>query len=117
MNARPRGYLITLLLFGVLVSSCPSNAQYTADYQTNIISGVTSNWTGNYAVGYPNSGDDALLIQNSGALSDGNGVVGVTRSNTVVVTGSGSVWNNVQSLSIGTAANTSSDNQMTINNG
>jgi hypothetical protein len=48
-----------------LAAGLPVRAQYTANYQTNIISGVTSNWTGNYYVGNSTFAD-VLLIRNSG---------------------------------------------------
>src|ERR1041385_2280542 len=91
--------LIALSGFG----SRPSQAQYTTDFQTNIISSVTSNWSGSYIVGNTNFGD-ALLIQNGGILSNGSGSVGNNSSgsnNSVVVSGSGSVWSNVNNLTIG----------------
>ena len=73
----------------------PAQAQYTANFQTNIISGVTSNWSGNYIVG-SNTFADVLLIQNGGVLSDGTGYVGYnpgSSSNGVQVV-SGGVWQN-----------------------
>jgi T5SS/PEP-CTERM-associated repeat protein len=70
-------------------------AQYTADFQTNIISAVTSNWGGYYDFGYTNS-SDALLIQSSGMFVCGGGYVGfyITKSssNSVLVSGPSSVW-------------------------
>jgi T5SS/PEP-CTERM-associated repeat protein len=70
-----------------------AHAQYTANYQTNIISGVTNNWSGSYFVGGFGFSADVLLIQNGGVLSNGDGYVGYHGSNnTAVVTGSGSLW-------------------------
>ena len=44
-------------------------AQYTADFQTNIISGVTSNWSGDYRVGDANSSDAlASIFQKAGPI-------------------------------------------------
>jgi T5SS/PEP-CTERM-associated repeat protein len=118
MNASRRGYLIALILIGILITSRPSQAQYTSDYQTNIISGVTSNWTGDYYVGVRNA-NDALLIQNSGVLSDRSGGVGLylwpsTRNNLVLVTGSGSAWSNEYEMDIGLGT---SGNELIITNG
>ncbi|MGH3166289.1 MAG: hypothetical protein ACRDN0_10405, partial [Trebonia sp.] len=42
-------------------------AQYSANFQTNIISGLTSNWAGSYYVGNTTYAD-VLLIQSSGVL-------------------------------------------------
>src|SRR5947209_6827385 len=95
ISARTTRALAGVLL---LLSVTAGRAQYTADYQTNIISGVTSNWTGDYTVGNSTFAD-VLLIQNSGALvlsnSGGRGMIGYTSASTnnkVVVTGSNSVW-------------------------
>ena len=119
MNRMRRGYLVLGILVGSALGSRPSMAQseYTADYQTNIISGVVSNWAeGPYSVGYTNSAD-VLLIQNGGVLSDGNADLGYKGSNNVaLVTGSGSVWSNggMGELRVGTY---SAGNQLIISNG
>ena len=73
-----------------------TRAQYTADFQTNIISGVTSNWTGDYRVGNANSAD-ALVIQSNGVLTDGSASLGYSSNssnNSALVTDSGSIWSN-----------------------
>jgi T5SS/PEP-CTERM-associated repeat protein len=88
--------LIAGLLAGVVLGSRPIQAQYTADYQTNLISGVTSNWAGDYLVG-SNTMADALLLQSGGVLSNGFGYVGYeisSSNNGVLVTDSGSIWTN-----------------------
>src|ERR1700685_3215353 len=59
--------LVVVLLSGLLFGH-PASAQYTADYQTNIISGVTSNWSGDYIVGSKTS-SDVLMIKNDGNIS------------------------------------------------
>jgi T5SS/PEP-CTERM-associated repeat protein len=87
-----REVLIALGFFFILTA--PLRAQYTADYQTNIISGVTSNWMGSYLVG-SNTFADVLLIQNAGVLSNRTGYLGYEASssnNSVVVAGLGSIW-------------------------
>src|ERR1035437_5511413 len=94
---------LTLGLLGIILGSRSSEAQYTANFQTNIISGVTSNWTGDYLVG-SNTFADALLIQNSGVLSNGTGYLGYNSSssnNSALVTDIGSVWSNSSNLLIG----------------
>jgi T5SS/PEP-CTERM-associated repeat protein len=94
------------------------HAQYTADYQTNIISGVTSNWSGDYIVG-SNLDSDVLFIQNSGILSNGNGSVGGetgASDNTAMVSGNGSTWNNSGNLGIGYGGHDAND-QLIITNG
>src|SRR5436853_5245990 len=79
----------------LILASSHLEAQFTGNNQTNIISGVTSNWPGNYYVG-SNYVFDALLIQNSGVLSNsGNSFIGFAlgaSNNTAVVSGGGSVW-------------------------
>ena len=110
-----RGCLIAGLLIWIAFGPRPSQAQYTANFQTNIISGVTSNWSGSYSVGRTNFAN-VLLIQNSGVLSNwasylGWGIGG--SNNTVVVTGDGSVWNG-DALYVGYAG---SCNSLIISNG
>ncbi len=87
MQSIRRSFLVTALFGGVLFPFHPVDAQYSANYQTNIISGVTSNWVGDYIVGNTTFAD-ALLIQNSGVLSNDNGYIGYeagANNNTVLV--------------------------------
>jgi T5SS/PEP-CTERM-associated repeat protein len=103
-------------LVWIALGSRPSEAQYAANFQTNIISGVTNNWSGDYAVGNTNFAD-VLLVQNGGVLFNQNGYLGVATSgsnNTAVLNGSGSVWNNAYDLSIGVD---SSGNRLIVTNG
>ena len=67
--------LVFLLLLGSWLGIQPGRAQYTANYQTNLISGVTNNWVGNYGVG-SNTFANTLLIQNGGALFNSDGYLG-----------------------------------------
>lgn len=97
---------------------CPatSRAQYTANFQTNIISGISSNWLGAYYVGYTNFAD-ALVIENGGELANGLGSIGSQSSssnNSVLVAGTGSVWTNGQFLYVG---GDGIGNNLTISNG
>jgi T5SS/PEP-CTERM-associated repeat protein len=105
----------TVALAGIFTS--PTHAQYTGNYQTNIItSGVVSNWTGNYFIGW-GFVFDALLIQNGGTLSNYYGFAGYTSSdtnNSILVSDSGSVWINGGDLTVGYL---SSGNSMVISNG
>ena len=85
-----------VLLMGAWAGIQPAAAQYTSNFQTNTISGVTSNWSGDYVVG-SNTFADALLIRNGGVLSNADGYVGylpVSNTNFVMVTGAGSAWTN-----------------------
>lgn len=96
MHRAQRGFLIAGILIPILFGSQPIHAQYTTDHQTNIISGVTSNWSGDYFVG-SNTFANALLIRNGGVLTNADGHVGYTAassSNSVVIAGTGSVWSN-----------------------
>jgi T5SS/PEP-CTERM-associated repeat protein len=93
---------IALLALGLAASS-PALAQYNADYQTNIISGVLSNWAGDYYVG-SNTLANALWIQAGGVLSNRQGFVGYSSgssNNTVWIADIGSAWNNASNLIIG----------------
>ena len=94
----------------------PAAAQYTSNYQTNTISGVTNYWAGDYVVG-SNTLADALLIRNAGVLSNANGYVGylpASSSNYVMVTGTNSVWNSATLLELGYAG---PGNSLVISNG
>ena len=77
-----------------------AHAQYTADFQTNAIIGVLSNWSGSYVVG-SNTFADALVVQSSGALTNASGYLGYEASasnNSVLVSDGGSVWNNTATI-------------------
>src|SRR5271169_4293254 len=54
MHRMQRDCLIAGFLVSILLGVQPSEAQYTANFQTNIISGVTSNWPSSYYVGFTN---------------------------------------------------------------
>ena len=109
------GTLLCIALGLALVR--PAQAQFTANLQTNIISSVTSNWVS--ALGYfvgSNTFKDLLLIRNGGVLTNGNGLIGYVvgaTNNAVVVSGSGSVWNNRTNLAVGVF---SSGNSLVISN-
>jgi hypothetical protein len=82
------GYLIGGFLVWIALGSPFSEAQYTANFQTNSIIGVTNNWSGSYIVG-SNTFADTLLIENSGVLSNGDvylGYGGCDSNNSVLVT-------------------------------
>lgn len=103
INRTIAGIPFTLIL--ELMLARPVLAQFTGNSQTNIISGVTSNWvsTLGYFVG-SNTFKDVLLIRNGGVLTNGNGLMGYllgATNNVAVVFGSGSVWNNRTNLAIG----------------
>jgi hypothetical protein len=76
------------------------SAQYTENWQTNVISGVVSNWSGKYLVG-SNTFADVLLIQNGGVLSSGSSRLGcaASSSNSARVVASG-IWQS-DALSVG----------------
>jgi T5SS/PEP-CTERM-associated repeat protein len=95
-----------------------AQAQYSANYQTNIISGVTNSSSSNYLVGNGYS-FDVLLIQSAGKLLITGGAYGAigntaTDSNNIaVVSGTGSVWSN----STTEVGNNASGNLLVISNG
>src|ERR1017187_9842559 len=106
-----------------LVYVLPANAQYTANFQTNIISGVTSNWVDNpsnlgagYVVG-SNWVYDTLLVNGGGVLSNSTGYIGYkvgANNNSVIVSDSGSLWTNTGSAYVGYQG---SSNTLLITNG
>jgi T5SS/PEP-CTERM-associated repeat protein len=92
-----------------------ARGQFSADYQTNIISGVVSNWAGNYIVG-SNTVSDLLRIENGGVLTNSIGYIGyeaTASNNYVIVSGNGSRWTMVN-LSVGFNGSAC---QLTITNG
>jgi T5SS/PEP-CTERM-associated repeat protein len=109
---------IVVVLLACLSCASAARAQFTANNQTNTISGVTSNWVGNgtYVVG-SNTFLDALLINSGGILSNGIGYIGYevgASDNTAIVSGSGSVWNNWLDLYVGDSG---AGNQLIVTNG
>ena len=107
------------LILGYVSLSFLSNAhaQFTADYQTNIISGVT-NWAGFLSVCF---NYDHCRIEKGGAvLISENGEIGCTATygidsdnNSVLVVDSGSVWSNAW-LQVG---NPGAGNSLVVSNG
>jgi T5SS/PEP-CTERM-associated repeat protein len=103
MSQIQRYCLILLLFLGNGWSFVSSHAQFTANFQTNLISGGVSNWAGDYVVG-SNTYAAMLLIQNGGQLFNDSGYLGYqsgSSNNCVIVTGTGSLWSNSASLYLG----------------
>ncbi|HTS18805.1 MAG TPA: hypothetical protein VMP11_14620, partial [Verrucomicrobiae bacterium] len=92
-------------------------AQYTANFQTNIISSVTSNWSGNYYVGNGNFAD-VLLIENGGVLTGSVqtvlGQLSISSNNHVLVTDPGSILGTRNHLYVGAAG---AGNSVVVSNG
>ena len=94
-----------------------TRAQFTANSQTVIISGVTSNWVGTFYIVGSNTFLDTLQIQSSGVLSNGSGVLGYAAggsNNTALVSGAGSLWKNLTNLYVGFLG---VNNQLIVTNG
>lgn len=92
-----------------------AQAQFTGNNQTNLISGVSSNWPGDYYVG-SNTLADVLVVNNHGVLNNNNGYLGYaagSSNNAVLITDAGSVWSNA-SLYVGWGG---AGNRLTISNG
>jgi T5SS/PEP-CTERM-associated repeat protein len=106
-----------LVLGFVCLSLCSTtHAQFNSDFQTNVISGVTSNWAGDYVVG-SNTVFDLLRIENGGALSNGTAYLGYEASasnNSAIVAGSGTTWISGDTLNVGYS---SVGNSLSISNG
>jgi T5SS/PEP-CTERM-associated repeat protein len=104
------------LLAGSLACRPVVRAQSTADFQTNIISGMTSNWSSNCLVGSTTFAD-ALLIQNLGGMSNVTGDIGYEPScsnNSVYLSDTGSVWAIGTDLYVG---HNGAGNRLSITNG
>jgi T5SS/PEP-CTERM-associated repeat protein len=99
-----KGLTLAALIALTVALSPVARAQYTGVFQTNIISGVTSNWSDYYYyVGNTNFAD-VLLIQNGGVLTNNEGRLGnaLSSSNKIAsVTGSNSIWRNRGDLYVG----------------
>src|SRR5208283_1427668 len=105
MKQTRRQFSMMVLLLSTWAGIQPAAAQYTSNYQTNVISRLTNYWAGDYVVG-SNTLADALLIRNAGVLTNANGYVGylpASSSNYVMVTGTNSVWNSATWLELGYA--------------
>jgi T5SS/PEP-CTERM-associated repeat protein len=103
---------------GILAPTVQGQYDYSLPRQTNVISGLVSNWAGNgtYVVG-SNTFLNALLIINGGVLSNGYGEIGFVfggSNNVAIVSGPGSVWSNQLDLHVGRLG---AGNQLVISNG
>jgi T5SS/PEP-CTERM-associated repeat protein len=88
-----------------------THAQFTGNNQTNVISGVITNWP-TLNVGNQRSGD-SLIISNAANVFSSYAYVGQYGSNNgVQITGSGSLWSNANNVYIGAPG---SANRVTIN--
>jgi len=106
-------YVVIALAWCVCAAAV--RGQFTSDYQTNFISGVVSNWAGDYVVG-SNTVFNLLQIENGGVLSDTVGFIGYATgadNNTTIITGPGSVWSS-STLVIGRGG---ANNRLIITNG
>jgi fibronectin-binding autotransporter adhesin len=93
-----------------------ARAQFTGDNETNTISGVASNWPGDYDIGF-GLHHDALIIESGGILSNANVFLGYFSgddNNLALVTGPGSVWSNTLSVNVGLGG---AGNQLIVTNG
>jgi T5SS/PEP-CTERM-associated repeat protein len=119
----PRAVTAIFIAVTGLLFDTPAHAQYSGNSQTNITSGVTSNWSGDYIIGISNAYDDVLLIQSGGVLSNDDGYVGGPvnggiyggGNDVAVVSGTGSVWNNSGELYVGSGAG--NNNLLIVTNG
>src|SRR5882724_3441925 len=98
MKQRGRSWVWYLFVAAIsILRAAGAWGQFTADYQTNTISGVTSNWVGSFYVIGSNTFLDTLQIINSGVLSNGSCVIGYAfagSNNTAIISGSGSILTN-----------------------
>ena len=92
---------------------------YDSSNNSVLVSGNNSLWTNsfNVTVGVNSSGN-SMVISNGGSVADLSGIIGYGNgfsfNNSVLVTGSNSLWSNSSSLIIGLPG---SDNSLTISNG
>jgi T5SS/PEP-CTERM-associated repeat protein len=119
---RIRWVLGATLVCALIAINSPAQAQFTGSFQTNLVSGVTSNWVGNgtYVVG-SNTVFDLLQIIDNGRLSNGVGFVGYATNganNAALISGPASVWTNSDPFTLGvTIGFFGPHNQLTVTNG
>ena len=92
-------------------------ATFAAVNNTAVVDGAGSRWDNSYLVVGNDSAANALIIRNGGAVSSQyGGYIGANSgsSNTVLVTGGGSRWDNALDLTIGQYGTA---NSLTISNG
>jgi T5SS/PEP-CTERM-associated repeat protein len=101
----------------LLCLSPSAHGQFTANFQTNTVSGATSNWLGTFYIVGSNTFSDVLQITGSGVLSNSSGALGYaigSSNNTAVVSGTGSTWRNATNLYVGFLG---TGNRLIITNG
>ncbi len=110
-----------VLGFACLSLCSTTHAQFSSDFQTNVISGVTSNWSGDYVVG-SNTVFDLLRIENGGVLSvavtyPGSISVGYepfATNNSLIVSGSSLMTSDFGIIHVG---HSGSGNSLVVSNG
>lgn len=117
LSPRNTGRLLLLVVFVfVPLFTQQARAQFTANFQTNTISGVASNWVGTFYTVGSNTMSDALRVVNGGVLSNGSCVIGwaVGGSNNVaIVSDLGSAMSNRFELYLG---NDGANNRLIVTN-
>ncbi|HXI84802.1 MAG TPA: hypothetical protein VNL17_12020 [Verrucomicrobiae bacterium] len=111
-----RGAGLLSILAVSLVIPTVARAQFSANFQTNTISGVTSNWVGTFYIIGSNTFLDTLQIINGGVLSNGSCVVGYVpggSNNTVLISGLGSMLTNRFDVYLG---NDGGNNRLIVTN-
>jgi T5SS/PEP-CTERM-associated repeat protein len=104
MFARRLFFLSVGFVAALLCTTPSAHAQFTSNFQTNTISGVTSNWLGTFYIVGSNTFLDTLQISSGGVLSNSSGALGyaaVGSNNTAVISGTGSTWKNATNLYVG----------------
>jgi len=102
---------ILAAIASLALAGSASHAQFSASFQTNTISGVISNWTGNYyTFGYSY---DSLQLSAGAHLNDGEPFL-EGGFDSVSVTGSNTVWGNGGGPLVGY---NSDSNVLTVSNG
>ena len=107
--------LLSILAVSLVIPTVV-RAQFSANFQTNTISGVTSNWGGTFYIVGSNTFLDTLQIINGGVLSDSACVIGYVpggSNNTVLVSGLGSMLTNFFDVYLG---NDGGNNRLVVTN-
>src|ERR1039457_6405443 len=101
---------ILAVIASLALAGSESQAQFSASFQTNIISGVISNWTGNYTLGFPY---DSLQLSAGATLNDAEAFL-EGGFDSVSVMGSNTIWGNSAGPIVG---RNSDSNVLAVSNG
>src|SRR4051794_35064739 len=109
--------LTLLFALTVILGAVSARAQLVADGQTSVLDGLSTNVTGGITIGTNGSFTFLQLTNGATVTNTGSGYIGssaTAKSNSVIVTGAGSVWRAGINFYVGQSG---SFNQLSVLNG